>query len=554
MKLTNITCSRMKEVMMEKGTSNFCLSFNSRKWSLGFLLTIIISSHVVCCITAATTSTFISSSLHSSLPSFNNNKKMKSRIKLVPHNCETSTRVTLRTHQASSVPSASSATPKTALLAKKKNDEMESNRDGAESTSTDKGSKKNGKRRNFMKRIFNKDKDSSSSSSSNERDNNSNNNNKGILGMVGKVLKRSSNEIQYEDEEKSTSIDPSFKSEIALRTELRRQVALDRYEAGDEIPKEFLPPALLLFEAQLNNDNGDKKLPPFELVKIISSLDESIFYMEKQFEILKMEQRKYSGEVIPSVVSTPSEKRLIKLKRDLETRRKNVILDDQKQKRSKALQKKAEQEKERMASVRAFASLQKKGSKKEQNESSNDDDDDDTADEKRGMGKNISNAMDSVGKNLSNAMDGMTSGAQSALTNVWKKTTRNTDEWITVCPKTRISPGEVFPVVAGGVDLLVIGSKDGTKIHCIANTCPHLGTPLETGMIERRICGKSKLPSNGMSTEDDTKPIINDGFEDCIVCPLHQTAFSLDTGEVSGDWCPYPPVIGKVMGNIKQKK
>jgi len=35
----------------------------------------------------------------------------------------------------------------------------------------------------------------------------------------------------------------------------------------------------------------------------------------------------------------------------------------------------------------------------------------------------------------------------------------------------------------------------------------------------------------------------------CIVCPAHNTAFDLKTGEVKGEWCPkFPnlPLIGKV--------
>jgi len=34
---------------------------------------------------------------------------------------------------------------------------------------------------------------------------------------------------------------------------------------------------------------------------------------------------------------------------------------------------------------------------------------------------------------------------------------------------------------------------------------------------------------------------------------LHRTAFALQNGEVRGEWCPYPPVVGKLMGTVKTK-
>mmetsp|Transcript_668 Transcript_668/g.1401 ORF Transcript_668/g.1401 Transcript_668/m.1401 type:complete len:528 (-) Transcript_668:64-1647(-) len=115
-------------------------------------------------------------------------------------------------------------------------------------------------------------------------------------------------------------------------------------------------------------------------------------------------------------------------------------------------------------------------------------------------------------------------------------------EWIVVCPKTRIMPGVVVPVVAGGLDLLIVASKDGRRLACISNSCPHLGTPLETGIVERR-------PVTGSAARKGD--VADDGCEDCIVCPTHNTAFALASGEVRGEWCPYPPVIGKMMGTVK---
>jgi nitrite reductase/ring-hydroxylating ferredoxin subunit len=125
---------------------------------------------------------------------------------------------------------------------------------------------------------------------------------------------------------------------------------------------------------------------------------------------------------------------------------------------------------------------------------------------------------------------------------VFNKDDNSGENWVVVCPKTRISPGEVVPVVASGLDLLIVASRDGKRVSCLANSCPHLGMPLETGRLERR-------PMEGFF---DGVPS-EDGKEDCIVCPLHETAFALETGEVRGEWCPHPPIIGKMMGAVKPK-
>ena len=154
-------------------------------------------------------------------------------------------------------------------------------------------------------------------------------------------------------------------------------------------------------------------------------------------------------------------------------------------------------------------------------------------------------------------------------------------------------PGQTVPVSVAGIDLLVIASIDGRSLYCIANSCPHLGTPLETGRLTRlpietksvsappkpkAIPSQSQsdsillsasdatevavLSNKGMGPNDSNSEIIfsetdianilsQDGCEDCIVCPLHHTAFALSSGEVRGEWCPYPPVIGAIMGTVK---
>lgn len=177
---------------------------------------------------------------------------------------------------------------------------------------------------------------------------------------------------------------------------------------------------------------------------------------------------------------------------------------------------------------------------------------------------------------------GVTTNVANFASNIWvntitkasTKSKTKKEEWITVCPKTRISPNQIVPVVAAGLDLLLVASKDGKRVYCIANSCPHLGTPLDLGTLERREKvvtppslvdnkikeNKTKQKNNNSTSIDNNNMFFNtqntansDGCEDCIVCPLHRTAFALQNGEVRGEWCPYPPVVGKLMGTVKTK-
>lgn len=43
-----------------------------------------------------------------------------------------------------------------------------------------------------------------------------------------------------------------------------------------------------------------------------------------------------------------------------------------------------------------------------------------------------------------------------------------------------IAAGDLVPVEVDGLAILVVADLDG-KIFAIANSCPHLGTPLENG-------------------------------------------------------------------------
>jgi nitrite reductase/ring-hydroxylating ferredoxin subunit len=160
------------------------------------------------------------------------------------------------------------------------------------------------------------------------------------------------------------------------------------------------------------------------------------------------------------------------------------------------------------------------------------------------------------------------SAAQKFLSSIKFGSSDSKESWVDVFPKTRIMPGQLVPVTVAGLNLLVIASKDGRQLYCVANSCPHLGTPLETGQLVRlpietqsESNKKPSPPEYGpfpkinlpkISESDVSSLLQQDGCEDCIVCPLHKTSFALESGEVRGEWCPYPPFLGNIMGTVKK--
>jgi len=403
-------------------------------------------------------------------------------------------------------------------------------------------------------------------------------NTSGVMGFVSstfKIRKQSKEEnnapvrddpIDKSDPRKNSpfgdqnNADP-FKSEVALAKELEKEEALDSYMSGDanQIPEVFLP--------------TKSKDGALGIDRTLETIDNSLSFVREKMKYIRLNNSDENNMLF--LTPQQENKRLNKIRKDLESKRQDIIEQERDRTRERDAKERAKAEKLRTAAV--WAKKQKEQQKKKEKRlraraqrekniaraargedvviviDEEDDDDDDEED-------SGDNPIEIQKGRVGAFVDGMVGGATSAIGNAWS-TFRTTakgeeDEWIPVCPKMRISPGEVYPVVAGGLELLVIGSKDGTQVFCVSNTCPHLGTPLETGMVERKPCPKITGPaskSTGLSTDDDTKVSVDDGFEECIVCPLHRTAFSLDTGEVRGEWCPYPPVIGKVMGAVKAK-
>lgn len=96
------------------------------------------------------------------------------------------------------------------------------------------------------------------------------------------------------------------------------------------------------------------------------------------------------------------------------------------------------------------------------------------------------------------------------------------EAWVPVIETSEISPGELKGVSAAGQSILVSCDYDG-QVYVCANVCPHLGTPLTDGSI-------------------------GDGV---LTCVQHKSSFDLSNGEPVGDWCPYPPIIGPLLGRLQ---
>ncbi|GAB5033542.1 rieske (2fe-2s) iron-sulfur domain protein [Nannochloropsis oceanica] len=117
----------------------------------------------------------------------------------------------------------------------------------------------------------------------------------------------------------------------------------------------------------------------------------------------------------------------------------------------------------------------------------------------------------------------LAAGPQASDGSIRVKSVKAKDEWVPLLKATDIAPGDIIPVESKGLQLLLVADYDGS-VYCVANVCPHLGTPLDQGSL-------------------------GDGT---IVCPLHKSAFSLESGELVGDWCPFPPVLGPlVLGKLQ---
>ena len=96
--------------------------------------------------------------------------------------------------------------------------------------------------------------------------------------------------------------------------------------------------------------------------------------------------------------------------------------------------------------------------------------------------------------------------------------------WTTALAADELTPGTRQVVKLAERSLLLL-NESGT-IHAVDSICPHLKLSLK----------KSKVTADGS-----------------LVCPWHRSEFDLETGNVKS-WCPFPPVVGSMLGKISSEK
>lgn len=96
--------------------------------------------------------------------------------------------------------------------------------------------------------------------------------------------------------------------------------------------------------------------------------------------------------------------------------------------------------------------------------------------------------------------------------------------WTKVLSVDELAPGTRQVVKLSGRSLLLL--NESGKIYATDSICSHLKLPIKKG----------KVTSDGS-----------------IVCPWHRSEFDLTTGNVKS-WCPFPPVVGNVLGKISSEK
>ncbi len=96
--------------------------------------------------------------------------------------------------------------------------------------------------------------------------------------------------------------------------------------------------------------------------------------------------------------------------------------------------------------------------------------------------------------------------------------------WTTALAVDDLAPGTRQVVKLAQRSLLLL--NESGNIHAVDSICPHLKLSLKKGKV----------------TPDGS-----------LVCPWHRSEFDLETGSVN-KWCPFPPVVGSMLGKISSEK
>jgi nitrite reductase/ring-hydroxylating ferredoxin subunit len=98
--------------------------------------------------------------------------------------------------------------------------------------------------------------------------------------------------------------------------------------------------------------------------------------------------------------------------------------------------------------------------------------------------------------------------------------------WKRVMKSSKLKIGQKKMKTIGRTPIMLLRTED--TIHATGALCKHMGWPLSWG-------GKVE--------------------EDCITCPLHQSRYELETGEVR-EWSPFPllPAYGRLVGSMRKKR
>ncbi|MDX9952484.1 MAG: Rieske (2Fe-2S) protein [Anaerolineae bacterium] len=96
-------------------------------------------------------------------------------------------------------------------------------------------------------------------------------------------------------------------------------------------------------------------------------------------------------------------------------------------------------------------------------------------------------------------------------------------KWVKVLPLAELPEGERAVIQIEDKEILLLHYEG--QIFAVQSKCPHMGAPLKRAKIEAGA----------------------------LVCPVHRSAFDLQTGDAK-EWTPWPPVVGKLMGAISGEK